>query len=102
MVVRMYLTHALHADSLITAPRHAYRSAAQVRQMLDPVRRTATVFYLGSIGATLVSALILRITELVLACICLQFCAMLWYGLSYIPYGKQLVSRVCRWLLSRR
>jgi hypothetical protein len=69
--------------------------------MLDPSRIVATSLYFGSILATLTAALLVRSAELVLACICLQFCAMLYYGLSYIPYGKQLVGRAFRWLLSR-
>jgi len=69
--------------------------------MLDPSRRGATSLYFGSILATLACALVLQIPELVLACICVQFFAMLWYGFSYVPYGKQIIGRVCRWLVAR-
>mmetsp|Transcript_47375 Transcript_47375/g.157922 ORF Transcript_47375/g.157922 Transcript_47375/m.157922 type:complete len:249 (-) Transcript_47375:54-800(-) len=71
---------------------------AQIKSMLEPQRFYATTVYLGAIVATLVSALVLRMPSLVVCCICVQFLAMLWYGLSFIPYGRKILGRMASWL----
>ena len=36
--------------------------------------------------------------SVVVCCICVQFLAMLWYGLSFIPYGRKILGRMASWL----
>jgi hypothetical protein len=67
---------------------------AQIRSMFLPARRVATVTYLAAIAATLVAAYALRAPAAVLVCMLVQFCAMLWYSLSFIPYGRFLAGRL--------
>ena len=54
-------------------------------------------------GGTLFSALFLEpltgwspsvIALIVVACIVVQFMALFWYALSYIPYGQQCAKRL--------
>ncbi|EOD12878.1 hypothetical protein EMIHUDRAFT_213104 [Emiliania huxleyi CCMP1516] len=76
-------------------PRSSSPLQAQIKSMLEPQRFYATTVYLGAIVATLVSALV---PSLVVCCICVQFLAMLWYGLSFIPYGRKILGRMASWL----
>lgn len=72
----------------------------QLRSMTAPVRLGATIIYLLSILLTLVSALVFRIPGITLLAMLLQFCALLWYCASYIPFGRQClrgcIDRVLR------
>ncbi len=70
--------------------------SAQIERMFAPARRTATIVYLFAIVMTLVCALALHSPLLALLCMAFQCCAMLWYSLSYIPYGHALASRCLR------
>ena len=49
---------------------------------------------------TLFSALYLQNTGLVLLFVVLQFCALTWYGLSYIPGARQCFLATCSRVLS--
>ena len=71
-------------------------AAAQVRDMFAPARATCTLVYLLAITATLVSAFALRSAVAVLLCMLVQCAAMLWYSLSFIPFGRALAMRLLR------
>jgi hypothetical protein len=59
--------------------------------MFDPTRLIATCVYLGSILLTLVAALVFKVAALVILCGIVQYLAMIWYALSYVPFARQAV-----------
>ena len=61
----------------------------QIKNMLDPKRATVSLVFIASMVMTLVSALVLKSNILVIVCTAIQFCSLVWYVLSYIPYGRQ-------------
>ncbi|XP_043720296.1 vesicle transport protein SFT2B [Telopea speciosissima] len=66
----------------------------QVTMMLDPVRIYATAIYLASIIIALFCALYVHNKFLTLFAIMLEFGALVWYSLSYIPFARSMVSKV--------
>ena len=56
-------------------------------------RRFSTLLYLGSLAATLYTVFWLRSYLLTLACILVQAVAMVYYALSYLPYGQTMMRR---------
>eukprot|EP01112_Ceratiomyxa_fruticulosa_P022130 TRINITY_DN8020_c0_g1_i1.p1 TRINITY_DN8020_c0_g1~~TRINITY_DN8020_c0_g1_i1.p1 ORF type:complete len:164 (-),score=23.74 TRINITY_DN8020_c0_g1_i1:138-629(-) len=62
-------------------------------------RLTATLVYLGSMVGTLYAALSLKNSILTLLMVLIQFASALWYTLSYVPFGHQLIKRVVRPIL---
>ncbi|KAK1393129.1 Vesicle transport protein [Heracleum sosnowskyi] len=66
----------------------------QVTMMLDPVRIYATAIYLASIIMSLFCALYVHNKLLTLLAILLEFSALVWYSLSYIPFARSMVSKV--------
>jgi len=67
----------------------------QVKNMFKPVRVAATLIYFCSMALTLVFAIKFQSVAGVIVCCIVQFCALAWYCLSYIPYGRQLAMRCC-------
>jgi len=75
---------------------------SQVQKMFRPVRRAATTAYLGSLVLTLVIAFFggkLPLRGLILLLLMLlQYVAIAWYTLSYIPMGQEAVRNFAlRW-----
>ncbi|KAF5192231.1 Vesicle transport protein [Thalictrum thalictroides] len=66
----------------------------QVTMMLDPVRIYATAIYLASIIIALFCALYVHNKLLTLLAIMLEFGALVWYSLSYIPFARTMVSKM--------
>ncbi|KAH8510916.1 hypothetical protein H0E87_008446 [Populus deltoides] len=66
----------------------------QVSMMLDPVRIYATALYLASIIIALFCALYVHNKLLTLLAIILEFGALIWYSLSYIPFARAMVSKI--------
>ncbi|KAB1228204.1 Vesicle transport protein SFT2B [Morella rubra] len=66
----------------------------QVTMMLDPVRIYATAIYLASMIIALFCALYVHSRLLTLLAIILEFGALIWYSLSYIPFARSMVSKV--------
>lgn len=62
--------------------------SAQLAYMFDEYRWTSSVLYVGSLFLTLFVALILQSVLLCLFCCVIQYAALLWYTLSYVPYGR--------------
>lgn len=79
---------ALGSTAFLIGPKR------QVTMMLDPVRIYATAIYLASIIIALFCALYVRNKLLTLLAIVLEFGALLWYSLSYIPFARSMVSKV--------
>ncbi|GMI13514.1 hypothetical protein TrVE_jg11287 [Triparma verrucosa] len=68
----------------------------QFKNMTDEKRRVVAIVYVISILSTLLVCFIsmnngLRIALLVTLLVT-QFCALLWYTLSYIPYGRTMAT----------
>jgi len=67
---------------------------AQLKSMFKPIRAGASVIYLVTLVLTLVLALATHNGVLVLICLALQFCAMVWYAASYVPYGRAMIKKM--------
>ena len=86
---------SLGATSFIVGP------ARQCRDMLAPQRRLASLTYFATLIGTLLSVFVLRSGLHSLLFIVLQFLALTWYLLSYIPYGQTAAKSCVRRLLRR-
>ncbi|KAJ3323916.1 hypothetical protein HDV06_000892 [Boothiomyces sp. JEL0866] len=64
----------------------------QFKKMFDETRRTATIVFLSSLVITLICAFVLQIAILTLIAALVQFLALLWYSLSYIPFARDGVK----------
>jgi hypothetical protein len=60
--------------------------------MFKGTRFVATLVYLGAMVMTLVSACYFQSFGMTLVFLGVQWCALVWYCLSYIPYGRQMVG----------
>ncbi|KAL1933961.1 hypothetical protein VTP01DRAFT_8051 [Rhizomucor pusillus] len=65
----------------------------QLKTMFAPVRFWATTIYLGLLVVTLVLSILLKNFVLSIILVICQFCALVWYAASYIPYGRELIRR---------
>ncbi|GAM25083.1 hypothetical protein SAMD00019534_082580 [Acytostelium subglobosum LB1] len=63
-------------------------------------RLYSSLIYLCSIFGTLYCALSLQSTILTMMMVIFQFVAVIWYSLSYIPFGQALIQKVTGGLLS--
>lgn len=66
----------------------------QIKKMFNSTRVLATITALTFLVLTLVSALVIKKTGLTFLCCIIQFLAMTWYSLSYIPYARDAVLKV--------
>lgn len=66
----------------------------QLSKMFDKGRIVATCIYIASLALTLFAALELHSIILTLIFLIVQLCALLWYCLSYIPFAREMVSRM--------
>ena len=67
---------------------------SQIKSMLKHKRIFATILYFSAMIMTLVLAFKVRKALPVLLSMLLQFIAMIWYSLSYIPYARTLVTNL--------
>lgn len=65
--------------------------SAQLRYMFDETRVGATTAYLGSVFLSLIVALVFHSFFLCFLCGIVQYAALTWYCLSYVPYGREAV-----------
>lgn len=69
----------------------------QAKVMFKPVRRVAALIWISSMILTIIVALTLpRAGLLVLLLVMVQYSAMLWYGATYIPYGRAMLRKCCK------
>uniref|UniRef100_M4BCK2 Vesicle transport protein n=1 Tax=Hyaloperonospora arabidopsidis (strain Emoy2) TaxID=559515 RepID=M4BCK2_HYAAE len=69
----------------------------QVKLMLKPIRRIATIIYLAMIVVVVIVAVAVR------QMIQLDWClAALWYSASYIPYGRKVLTGIANKLREDR
>lgn len=66
----------------------------QLKKMFNSTRVLSTITALTFLVLTLVSALVIKKTGLTFLCCIIQFLAMTWYSLSYIPYARDAVLKV--------
>eukprot|EP00670_Eutreptiella_braarudii_P017201 CAMPEP_0174361608 /NCGR_PEP_ID=MMETSP0811_2-20130205/59989_1 /TAXON_ID=73025 ORGANISM="Eutreptiella gymnastica-like, Strain CCMP1594" /NCGR_SAMPLE_ID=MMETSP0811_2 /ASSEMBLY_ACC=CAM_ASM_000667 /LENGTH=224 /DNA_ID=CAMNT_0015498401 /DNA_START=32 /DNA_END=703 /DNA_ORIENTATION=+ len=65
----------------------------QLKKMFEKTRIVAALMFLLFMVLTLLSAIWLKSALLTIAfCLC-QYCALVWYGLSYIPYGRTAAKK---------
>lgn len=64
----------------------------QIKGMFDPVRVVATVVYLISICLTVYLAATSAGVAAIIVCMIVQFLAGLYYALTYIPYGREMLK----------
>ncbi|RWR90281.1 vesicle transport protein SFT2B [Cinnamomum micranthum f. kanehirae] len=79
---------ALGSTAFLIGPKR------QVTMMLDPVRIYATAIYIASMIIALFCAFYVHNKLLTLLAITLEFGALVWYGLSYIPFARSMVSKI--------
>uniref|UniRef100_A0A1B6KHY2 Vesicle transport protein n=1 Tax=Graphocephala atropunctata TaxID=36148 RepID=A0A1B6KHY2_9HEMI len=65
----------------------------QVKKMFAPTRVVATILVLVMIVLTLVAGLWIKNPGLAFVFIIMQWMAMTWYSLSYIPYARDAVKK---------
>lgn len=65
----------------------------QIKKMFASTRIVATIMVFVMICLTLFAALYLKLNGLALLFLILQWLAMTWYSLSYIPYARDLVKK---------
>lgn len=65
----------------------------QLERMFASTRLVATIIMVLALIMTLVSVLVLGNTMLALVMVVIQFLAMTWYSLSYIPYARDAAKK---------
>lgn len=73
---------------------------SQCRSMFKKTRRWATICYLSTILITIFCAFYQGIPPesrvgVIVVCVIIQWIAMLWYTISFIPYAREYVKTVC-------
>ena len=66
----------------------------QAKKMFAETRWIATSVYLLTMIMTFVCALAIKSPGLTIVSVIIQYLAMIWYGLSYIPYARDLVKKM--------
>ncbi|XP_059166364.1 vesicle transport protein SFT2B-like isoform X2 [Physella acuta] len=65
----------------------------QLKKMFAPTRIFATILVFVMLVLTLVCAFAVKIGALVIICCVLQFLALTWYSLSYIPFARDAAKK---------
>jgi len=76
---------------------------SQVRRMFHASRRNASFMYLGSLAITFVLLLMPRFIGRGLFLFVLllgQYASISWYSLSYVPFGREILKKCCRRVIS--
>merc|ERR1711907_259990 len=64
----------------------------QIKTMFLPKRRVATIVMLSTIVLTMVIAFTIQEVILIILMLIIQMCAMFWYSLSFIPFGREMFT----------
>ena len=62
--------------------------------MCKPTRRWSAGIYVAMMLVTIVGALMRWPGIILLLCVFCQWCALIWYIASYIPYGQRILKSV--------
>ncbi|MCL4128717.1 UNVERIFIED_CONTAM: hypothetical protein GTU68_020253 [Idotea baltica] len=65
----------------------------QFKKMFASTRIIATIIMLAALVMTLVAAFVVKKNLLALLMVLIQFLAMTWYSISYIPYARDAVKK---------
>ncbi|ESN94189.1 hypothetical protein HELRODRAFT_154240 [Helobdella robusta] len=65
----------------------------QLKRMFAPTRLIATIIVVISLALTLCAALWWKLSAVAILFCIIQFLAMTWYGLSYIPFARDAVMK---------
>ncbi|KAL4441717.1 hypothetical protein ABPG74_008714 [Tetrahymena malaccensis] len=65
----------------------------QFKNMKDKTRLVTTLVFLASLTMTFVSVFVFKMKILVLIFVVIQFLSYFWYTLSYIPYGRTILTK---------
>ena len=71
----------------------------QLKYMLDPIRKGASLIFIFSIILTIISIYLFKSKLLVVLCVIIQFGAFIWYVMSYIPYGRDCLKAISQRIL---
>ena len=74
--------------------------ARQLKNMSDPHRRWSSLAFIVSIIMTLVSVYVFKSKILTIIFVVIQLFAYIWYVLSYIPYGRDILKKCLKGLFS--
>ncbi|ESL09847.1 hypothetical protein TRSC58_02428 [Trypanosoma rangeli SC58] len=74
---------------------------AQLCYMFDEYRRTSSILYIGSLLLTWIVAIVYKSVFLCSLCGLLQYACLIWYSLSYVPYGQEAVLSFFSCLISQ-
>ena len=66
----------------------------QAKKMFEETRWIASVVYLTTMVLTFICALAIKIPALVIISVFIQYLALTWYGLSYIPGARNCLKRM--------
>ena len=66
------------------------------KKMLKKSRRCATIFYLLSLVAVVVLAILKVKLGFVLLMLAVEICAAIWYSASYLPKGRWCILQCCK------
>ncbi|TMW59972.1 hypothetical protein Poli38472_000014 [Pythium oligandrum] len=68
--------------------------ARQLKVMCMPVRRVACCIWIGAMVLTLIIAFgFPKAGPLIMVLVIIQYVAMLWYGASFVPYGRTILKK---------
>lgn len=68
--------------------------------MFHRKRLVATILYLVMIVVTVLVAVLTQNEGLTFLCIIVQYLALTWYALSYIPFARDMAKRCCGSVMS--
>ena len=71
----------------------------QLKYMLDPIRKGASLIFIFSIILTIISIYLFKSKLLTILCVIIQFGAFIWYVMSYIPYGRDCLKAISQRIL---
>ena len=74
----------------------------QLKRMFAKTRVLITIVFLLAIVMTLISAFAFKNGWLVLLFVIIQYCAFIWYSLSYIPYARTAVINSLSYYLNKQ
>jgi hypothetical protein len=70
--------------------------ARQLKTMCDATRRVACTVYLATMVLTIVAAVLHPDVLLVFALLVIQYAALIWYGASFIPFGRTCLLKAVK------
>jgi hypothetical protein len=85
---------SLGASTFLSGPQR------QIKSMMDDKRKITSIVYISSLVLTVITCFINMNHKaklfLLVTLVIVQFCAMIWYNLSYIPFGRRTAKKMIR------